>query len=481
MNSMTEKEVRKEAQLLEKTYDQQFRLIESVRQSLYNKYKLPLYGKPLNDFEKYSIGVYLDNWKKLKPLEVQRLQESGVTSADVLGPIAKTDLDLVATQIAVLPITALASVQPLQSRIGLVYYRRAVATTTRGGVTQGTELISPTGVLNTSVNLDRYVSDTLVDNSYTYNGTDTSKTWTLSAPVRPNSVRVNGPQNTFAIDDGSGNIVGRGMDGTINYDTGQLTVYFRDRTGWNNGDVVSVTYSVNLVAADTISGFKWIFESKEARAKFYVLQTDYSTLDDLEVRQRFGQALDVQAQADLVNQINGAVLMEAIRTLYQSALQVSTTIPTFNITPPTGISLREHLAGFDYYLEEARIEISKRTYTAVPRALITSDVGLKVLRTIGATVVDRSVAGPYYAGEYRGMAIYYVPPSASLMPSNDMVVVHRGDNWFESPLVYAPYLPVTVSEIPGTNAFRALVGAAHAAAVESVVPAYAQLIRFTTV
>jgi hypothetical protein len=210
-----------------------------------------------------------------------------------------------------------------------------------------------------------------------------------------------------------------------------------------------------------------------------MLSTEYSSFDDIEVRQRFGVAMDVQAQADLVNQINGAVLMQAIRKLRQAALEASTVVPTFSLTPPTNVPLILHLQGFDFFLEQAKIEIIKRTYVGTVRALITSDSGLRVLRANGATVVDRSVAGPYYAGDYKGAAIYYVPPAAGILQADEMIVVHRGDNWFESPIVYAPYLPVTVN-VADTTAFRYVVSAGHSAAIEAVVPGYAQLIRFTS-
>lgn len=51
--------------------------------------------------------------------------------------------------------------------------------------------------------------------------------------------------------------------------------------------------------------------------------------------------------------------------------------------------------------------------------------------------------------------------------------------WFESPLVYAPFLPIIMVKGISTNVFNRRTGVAHSAAVDTIVPEFCAEIEIT--
>jgi hypothetical protein len=75
-----------------------------------------------------------------------------------------------------------------------------------------------------------------------------------------------------------------------------------------------------------------------------------------------------------------------------------------------------------------------------------------------------------------GVPVFYAP--SSVLPANEMLVGYRGDMWFEAPLVYAPFIPVTTVSTAGQpgNVFINNVGVAHGAGLETVSKGFVQRI-----
>ena len=218
---------------------------------------------------------------------------------DELGDYLKVGLGLAAIQYVALPATFLASVQPINDEVGLVYYRELVATATRGDITQGDIIGSQQGKL--SHDLDGYYGEHLVKATAVAAGTGTYNI-ALSAPVRDQTakitVEITGGANAGSyrgLDDGEGFIIGNwptgaGLDtGTINYETGAAVVNVDD-TGATAG-TITIEYHQNLAQANEIPGFQYRLQSRTIRVNYFILENQYSTLADYNVRRRFGRAL----------------------------------------------------------------------------------------------------------------------------------------------------------------------------------------------
>ena len=81
-------------------YAQYLELAENFRQKLFKK--------GLTPYDKVALGRYLRTWESMLPI-----LEADATTRDALGDIIRARLGLVALQYSTLPITYMASVQPL--------------------------------------------------------------------------------------------------------------------------------------------------------------------------------------------------------------------------------------------------------------------------------------------------------------------------------------------------------------------------------
>ena len=461
MNEATlQKKYEARAARYEKEYADYIEEAAEVRKELYNQEWTP--------FDSVAFGEYAQTWEEFIPA-----LEDDSTSRDALGEIPRLGVGLVALQYATLPITAFASVQPLADEAGIVHYREVVATSTRGNTTAGDTLVNPEGAGN--IDYTYYDEDTQTTQAVTDAGggtPQTNYTINLSAPVRLRSIEIT-LNNFKAVDDGEGNILGRGLDGTVDYNTGALTLRITDTTGVNIGDIITITYQQNIIEHDDIPGFVWRLSSSVVRASLMALQTSYTTFAEIAIRRRFGRILSDDIAADAVSQINGAVLTKAFTLMRAASLAKQT---TWDAAVPTGVSTIDHRQTFLDAVEEAASMIGSDTGRGSVSFYVASTQGRIVLRSLGFTPSAKSVAGPYLAGYFEGTPVFFAP--TSIVPEDEVIVGYRGPMWFESPVVYAPHIPMTtIVGQAGNNVFKKLVGTAHSAALKVVCPRFTANIK----
>lgn len=427
-----------------------------------------------------AFGQYAQTWESFRDVF-----EADLTSRNTLGEALKSNLGLVAMAYSSLPIQNLASVQPLTDEAGTVYFRHGVAAQARGDIQAGADLISPMGAINKDIGSftseTQDVSVSIADPAtVTYNVQ-------LGAELRPGSVRVTVAGGKIkAMDDGEGHILGVGIDAeasTINYKTGAAVLKFVDLTGKGvvAQDVIDVIYSQSVIDSNTIPTMKWILKSKVVNADYYVLQSQYSNLSEVVLRKRFGAELSDQVSADLVSQITSSVMFKAIQKLRSAAIrneQSTGTSITWSITAPTAVSDADHRKTFDDKLIEATGVMYKVAGKGDITAMVVGTTGKKILKTAGMRMIKNAVSGPHLCGMYDGIPVYYAPNT--VLGDNEMLVVYRGQNWYEAPLVYAPFLPVTtVSGNAIQNVLTNANAAYHSAALENVVDGFVVRINFT--
>lgn len=445
----------------ERKYGQYFEMVEKFRKE---RFKL----SDLSMHEKLALGQYMENWENYLPI-----LESDPTARGVLGDIVQARMGLVALQYATLPIADLASVQPLNEQWGVIYYRKLVATTTRAGVTEGTTVANAAGLVYQNPD---YYSEASTEQFNTTTGVTTYSINLTGSPTLPRYVQINvGPAK--AIDDGQGNILGTGVSGTVNYATGVLNLTINNPAVTLGTDKIVVTYHQNLVESNRIPGFQWKLDSKVVYSQFFTIATQYSTVSEWLVKQRFDRVLSQDLVADSVAQINSTVLSLAIRKLKQAADSNSTNV-TWDATTSTGSSKAEHRITFNDAIEQALTRIGDRSGYAGRSFIVVGSQGRVILGTLGLKPLVKTVSGPYLLGYWDGTPVYYAPQP--VLGQNEVLVGYRGTNWFESPVVYAPFMPVMTVEGPATpNPMLKNMAVAHAAAVEVVLPEFVEKIKIT--
>lgn len=428
------------------------------------------HGYEFGEYDALAFGRLANTWESFLPMF-----ESDTTTREQLGDILKSNLGVVVGSYSGLPIQYLASVQPINDEGGMIYYRQATATTTRGGVNAGDLLVSQTGNVNT--NIGQYASE---ESSVTFSSGATvldPKTVQLGKAVVKGSVVFMAGGRKF-IDNGDGNIVGVGIKSeksTINYETGELKVEFSDATGIAVNSDIDVIYVNNLVAANEVPGFRWELQSSFIRANAYMLGSSFSTLSNMVVKKKFGMNLADEVTAEAVNLVNGAILYNAINKLKISAAKNSVTLGanaiSWALNGGAGVSTIDHRSTFDDVL----IEATNAMYTLSGKGdvsfIITGSEGLKILKTLGLRIIKRGVAGPHLIGFYdNNIPVFYAP--APLLSNNKMLMGFRGQSWWESPLVYAPFLPVTTTSATTKSVFTQESGVVTMAGLDTVNPGF---------
>ncbi len=164
-----------------------------------------------------------------------------------LGKMPTYARDVITTNFGLDPTNVFAGNQEIKSSHGQVYFKKTIATSTRGNVTSGDVLRDPrvaptTYAQNYSGAGQKVTIATTASGTLTYTATLASGT----LPIRKGTVQVsvNTTSAIYGEDKGAGPILGVGLWGTVDYATGAISVTFTSNPG--TGVILSVTYSTNF-------------------------------------------------------------------------------------------------------------------------------------------------------------------------------------------------------------------------------------------
>lgn len=465
---LNNKQIEQEAKRFEAMYPEHIDALQERFKKDYGENK-----KWSSTFDSYAFGKYAENFESFLPM-----MEEDPTTRQQLGDVLKSGLDLVLSSYATLPMQFIASIQPMTQEVGVAYYRSAIATSTRGGVNSGDVLIGESGQLNSGIG--EYMSENQVSQSKV-TAADGLHTIDLMGPVRGGSVRISIGQNKItAIEDGQGHVFGVGIDpdkSSIDYRTGKLVLKLTGGIVAVN-DLISASYTQLMLDSLQIPSFKWDLRSKPIIAQYWGLQASYSSIADLVVRRQFGNALSEELVKDTVSQINGAVLYRSISLLRKAALEneVVTGGYVWAKTPAPGVSPTEHRQTIVDALEDTTKGMELVSGKGGVSFIIAGAEARKIFRTLGVGG-NKAANGPYLLGFFDGVPVFYAP--AAILPGDEMLVGYRGEMWFDSPLVYAPFIPVTTVTTAGqpNNVFINNVGVAHGAGLDVVTKGFVQRVK----
>ena len=428
-----------------------------------------------------AMGKALQNWE-----EAKEILESDATTVSMLGPALSSNLGLVAMQYASLPIQYLASVQPIEDTSGTVFYRTALAGSTRGGVNKGDQLLGAYGQVNGNVN--NYMSDTQTKTDLTVvddggkpkNG---AYAFNLGSNLVTGSVKVRIGDVINAIDDGNGHLIGVGIDADsskINYKTGDVSVTFVGLAtrGVTIGTQIPVVYSTDLLVDSNVPSMTWTTVSKSVDTRYYVLQSTYNTLTDFQVKKKFGKNFSTEITSDLVQQSNTAVLIDTILNLKKAA-QTNRVNTGRSIVwadaAPSAVSTHEYRRNFEDKIIESVDEMVDMIGKGDASFYIVNTKGKQIFKSLGMTTVRSGVTGVHMIGMFDGAPVYYAP--TNIIAKNEILVGYRGTQWFESAAVHAPYMPITTETGSARdNVFTKHEGVASASGNECLVNEFVQLI-----
>ncbi|HEG8094224.1 TPA: hypothetical protein SFZ49_001904, partial [Campylobacter jejuni] len=208
------------------------------------------------------------------------------------------------------------------------------------------------------------------------------------------------------------------------------------------------------------------------------------SVSDFLALKKFGSKLSDLASKDLLSMINNLISYNAIKQLRNATIR-NEADPIINgpikwsVKAAAGVSLVDHRRTFEDVYEFAHRRMELLTGLGGVSAIIVGSEGRKIYRALGMKDIERGKAGAYVLGFWTGIPVIYAPSQA--LPANEILVIYKGDDWFTTPLVYAPFMPVMTAEAQGRlqNVFAKQMGIVHAAGLKAVNPGFVQRVVLT--
>lgn len=345
----------------------------------------------------YSMGKQLDMWEHY----VKMCEDDG--SVSQLGKIPAIALDVIAASYGTNPLSVIATNQPINEEVGLVYFKKLIASSSRGSVSAGDTLVDPTNIQNT---VTGFASDfSTFSAGTTTAGTKAYQVSLPGAPVRPGSVNVViSGANLPSFDDSEGNLLGRGISGSIDYAHGVVSIVLADDPA--DGKDISVSYATDFELSTDIPQINYKFTSKSLTARVYALKTTMGLEQQYALRQRFGKIADEEAATDLVGQINAETMNVAIAMLRAS----SGVDFSWDAKADSGVSQHEHKLSFADQIAKLDSAIVGKSGRGAANILVCGRSSSAIASTLPGFVklTDGSAHGPHIFGNLNGTLIIRV-------------------------------------------------------------------------
>ena len=250
----------------------------------------------------------------------------------------------------------------------------------------------------------------------TAGSTDNVTGTVVNAPVTPQTLQIRlgeiGSVVAFGMDDGRGHILGSGLSGSINYDTGAVDVTISAVAA--AGTKLYVTYRTNFEAADDIPQVQSYYDSIQVQARVYALKSTLGMLQSYAMQKRFGVVAEDDIARDLIGEINAEIGADLIR----AADAVAPKIANWTEDYTTGEAWFIHKQSFADHLALLDQQIAASTGRGEANYYIMGSRAASIIQALpGFTKVsDGSAFGPSVFGTFQGKTIIRVPEAAVLAP-----------------------------------------------------------------
>lgn len=372
--------------------------------------------------EIYALGCQLEQFE-----DYRRYNESTGTVAD-LGTIPVIGLDVITASLGQSILPLISSTQDIDTEQGIIYFKQVQATTNGYGRVAGEIMSSATEAGSFSSSYGNYeVQDEIIARTST--GVLSYEFNLPKSPVRPSTIEFKVQETTFrVIDDGRGTLMGNGMFGSVNYDTGVVNLQFATDPGTHN---ISANYTINVESENSdVVGISGTLTSTSIRAEVFALKSEAGLLHNYSLSKRFGKIADEESAKDLTSELIRTINTAAIKKLdYACTNQV-----TWNKSAPAGVSYADHKRTFVDAFARAEGALSTAAGRGIISRMIAGTNAAAVLRGIeGFVTVDSSLnqtVGLY--GYLNGIPVIR---AGTNIDTDSILCCYKGGSYFESPLV----------------------------------------------
>jgi hypothetical protein len=420
-------------------------------------------GESVSNFELAALGRQLDQFQQYRAFTEAN------ASIGSLGKLPQVALDVITAAAADSIVPLLASVQPMAEEHGIAYFRNVVAANAGGGYTAGQVISDPMTRDNpgdgTFGSARRTSVTDLVDGQAEY-------VVQLNTQVRPYQTEILVDTYGMGKDDGQGNIAGFGIQGSVDYATGKVTVKVLQTVAdaTTQSKKLRVTYNLDVDALEEIDRIQSTLSTVDVVAQITALSSDIGAFTNFAFTQRFGRSATDEVAQDLTNELTRLLNTRAVKEIAGSYKQVGTPL-TWSIKPPSGVSYAEHKLTFVDAIASAEAQLHAASGVNGANRYIVGNGAAAVLRGMPDFEVasDAATTSVGLYGYYDGIPVIR---ATGVVADDDMYFVANSGNYFNAPLVYAPYMPLMITSTiqDSRNPFRSRTAAGEWSAMKAVNP-----------
>ena len=422
---------------MEKQQDYQMRLVESwsdVKQSdlpnvLGDGEIVDFMEGVEGDSKRMMVAQLLENARN----HLMALQET--TRMIQVGEYEKFIFPVIRAAYANLVLDELVSVQPMDARVGQVFYMDAIYDSTKGSITRGNKMNSATGGPSSAHHYaDEVVEDETVG---TGDGATALQTGNLSwLPVRPGTVEfTDGTQEV--TDDGNGGLQGDAYSGgTIDYVTGAFSFTFQSAPG--NGDAVTVSYEYDS-ECQTPPQVAIQLVSSPVVARPYKLSALWCLEAQQELKSYHGMDIESEIVSFASNEIQKEIMYKVINQLLTIANAGNV---VWDINPPAGVQEYYHRQSIVNSILTASGNIfqatqrDQATWMVCGVTVATVLKGLENVNLFKPAAAAAGTVGMRYIGDVAGIRVYEMPS----LNTNTALLGRKGTSMIDTGYIYAPYM-----------------------------------------
>lgn len=412
------------------------------------------FGESVTPADIAALGHQIEKFEQLVAYT-----EATEGSLGSLGQIPLVGIDIITAVASQSIAPVIASIQTMEDEQGIIWFKNIQSGTTRHGVVEGQSVRKPHDAAG-----NLYDSDWLsaAANYSVANPLDGTTAGTLSQtlglmaddlPVRPHTVRLELVDTTTNMivgklfDDGEGALLGNLAGGTIDYETGVLTVNFGSDPGDNL--VFTGTIQSDFELKECLPAITTTTDSTVIKAEVQAAKIQYGKIQAMMMQKRGMGSVD-QFAADVTNELTIMQNVRVVEQLVAAANASSAAVATFNLELPSGVSQSEHYLSFNSTIAEAEENLVAAAGMGQISFMVAGRVGVQFLRSLHQfRLIRAGVTGNVQVvGEWQGIPVIRATGGVAGVQPNEIYYGYKG-NGIEAPVVVAPVLPLFMADVDG--------------------------------
>lgn len=378
------------------------------------------------------------------------------TQAD-LGLIPQYAQDLVTIDYAQNVQNVIGNTQVMLGQADIIYYERVMGTTKRGNVDPAPKTLEDS-LKAPEVYADGYANAGLtvtLGNAQAAASVDFAA-GLAAVPVQPRATIItithqDGTQDVARDVDGVGTLAGDKFYGTVDYETGDVTI--KAQEAFDANDVVTAFYATDIEAEGNIAKINVDLDYKLITAQPHALQAEVGLFKQYEANKRLGINAADRTAEKLIQEMGRQT---STRLINLAAANVGAGTVNWSITVPAGDTWPVYKLGFKDKLVDANAAIYRKAGRGTGNCYISTINGDKLLKKMPGFVDGGLdvIQGAVFSGTYEGRSNVLAPmlTDADNADTGYILNIYKSKQAFDGALVTGVYMPIiSIKDIPNAQ------------------------------